>query len=299
MTVVGCMSWSEPRYGCPVYLTTPHASQIPEALADTQILHFHRNNVHADAIDHTVSQMINPQVEAEISCLRHNLELGDRLEQQSEDLRQQEQRLVPKKWDNNTERGGVRRRMEAAHLYRRISERYVNMTPNITRPRPWDTSPFIPRACRPLEMPKLHDNHRVPPPRLCWKCDAPGHITRDCPLKTKNRRCKHCSSDLHWSNHCLFKCLDILKALEQEPLLPKWCGKCFRHNPGHKQLQCPSFKYCHTCGQQDPFLFLCTHRCTVPEEVDTANNPDADVYDLIDWEAWSVEVGANSSLSEG
>ena len=31
MTVVGCMSRSEPRYGCPVYLTTPHATQIPEA----------------------------------------------------------------------------------------------------------------------------------------------------------------------------------------------------------------------------------------------------------------------------
>ena len=25
MTVIGCMSRSEPRYGCPVYLTTPHA----------------------------------------------------------------------------------------------------------------------------------------------------------------------------------------------------------------------------------------------------------------------------------
>ena len=32
MTVVGCMSRSEPRYGCPVYLTTSHNTQIPEAL---------------------------------------------------------------------------------------------------------------------------------------------------------------------------------------------------------------------------------------------------------------------------
>ena len=103
MTIVGCMSQSEPRYGCPVYLTTPHVSQIPEALADTQMLHFHRNNVRADAIDRAVSQMNNPRVEAEISCLHNNLELGDRLERQLEDLRQQEQRLVTKKWDNDAE----------------------------------------------------------------------------------------------------------------------------------------------------------------------------------------------------
>ena len=36
--------------------------------------------------------------------------------------------------------------MEAGHLYRRISERYVNMTPNPVCPRVWDTSPFVPRA---------------------------------------------------------------------------------------------------------------------------------------------------------
>ena len=175
--------------------------------------------------------------------------------------------------------------MEAAHLYQRVSECYVNMTPHPTHPRPQDTSPRLPRAHGPLEMPKLHDNHRVPPPRLCWKCDTPGHITQDCPLKTKNRRCKHCSSELHWSNCCLFKRLDILEALDQKPSLPKWCGKCFQHNPGHEQLQCPSYEYCHTCGQQGPFLFLCTHCCTVPEEVDMTNDPDADVYNLIDWEA--------------
>ena len=90
MTIIGCMSRSEPRYGCPVYLITPHASQIPEALTKAQISHFHRNNVCADAIDRAVSQMNNPRVEAEISRLRNNLELGDRLERQLEDLRQQE-----------------------------------------------------------------------------------------------------------------------------------------------------------------------------------------------------------------
>ena len=73
------MSRSEPKYGCPVYLTTPHSTQIPETLTNTQILHFHRNNARTDAIDRAVSQMNNPQVEAEISCLRNNLELGDRL----------------------------------------------------------------------------------------------------------------------------------------------------------------------------------------------------------------------------
>ena len=79
-------------------------------------------------------------------------------------MRQQEQRLVAKKWDNDAEQRGIKRRMEAAHLYRRISERYVNMTPNPTRPRPRDTSPFVPHAHGPLEMPKLHNNHCIPPP---------------------------------------------------------------------------------------------------------------------------------------
>ena len=136
MTVVGCMSQSEPRYGCPVYLTGPHATQIPEALTGNQILHFHRNNVRADAIDHAVSQMNNPQVEAEVSCLRNSLKLGDRLERQLGEVRQQEQCLVAKKWDNDVEQRGIKRRMEAAYLYRRISEHYVNMTPNPTHPRP-------------------------------------------------------------------------------------------------------------------------------------------------------------------
>ena len=186
MTVVGCMSQSEPRYSCPVYLTIPHTLQIPEALDDSQILHFHCNNVHANAIDCTISQMNNPRVEAEISRLRNNLELGDRLERQLEDLRQQEQHLVAKKWDNDAKRGGIRRRMEAAHLYQRISENYVNMTPHPIRPRPQDTSPFVPRSRRPLEMPKLHDNHHVPPPCRCRKCNTTGHLARDCPIRTKN-----------------------------------------------------------------------------------------------------------------
>ena len=285
MTVVGCMSRSEPRYGCPVYLTNPHASQIPEALTGEQILHFHRNNVRADAIDRAVSQMNNPRVEAEISRLRNSLELGDRLERQLGEIRQQEQLLVAKKWDNDAAQRGIKRRMEAAHLYRRISERYVNMTPHPTRPRPRDTSPLVPRAHGPLEMPKLHGNHRVPPPRLCWKCNSPQHVACDCPLKTKNRHCKHCSSDLHWSNRCLFKRLNVLEALNRQPSTPKWCGKCFRHNPGHEELQCPSYEYCRTCGQQGPFLFLRKHRCTTPQEVDMTNDPDADVYNLIDWEA--------------
>ena len=80
MTVIGCVSQSEPRYGCPVYLTTPHATQIPETLTGDQLLHFHRNNVHADAIDRAISQMNNPRVEAEVPCLHNSLELGDRLE---------------------------------------------------------------------------------------------------------------------------------------------------------------------------------------------------------------------------
>ena len=187
MTVVGCMSRSEPRYGCPVYLTNPHALQIPDALTGEQILHFHRKNVRADAVDCAISQMNNPRVEAEISRLRNSLKLGDRIERQLGEVRQQEQLLVTKKWDNDAVQRGIKRRMEAAHLYRRISECYVNMTPNPTRPRPRDTSPFVPRAHGLLEMPKLHDNHRVPPPHLCWKCDSPQHIACDCPLKTKNR----------------------------------------------------------------------------------------------------------------
>ena len=117
MTVVGCMSRSEPRYGCPVYLTNPHASQIPEALTGEQILHFHRNNVRTDAIDRAVSQMNNPRVEAEISHLRNSLELGDRLERQLGEVRQQEKLLVAKKWDNDAAQRGIKRRMEAAHLY--------------------------------------------------------------------------------------------------------------------------------------------------------------------------------------
>ena len=134
MTVIGCMSQSEPRYGFPVYLTTPHTTHIPETLTNAQVLHFHCNNVCADAIDCAASQMNNPGVEAEISRLCNNLELGDRLDRQLEDLRQQEQHLVTKKWDNNAEQGGIKRRMEAAHLYQRISECYVNMTPNPTFP---------------------------------------------------------------------------------------------------------------------------------------------------------------------
>ena len=61
--------------------------------------------------------MNNPQVKAEVSCLCNNLKLGDRLEQQLEDLRQQEQHLIAKKWDNDAEQSGIRRRMEVAHLY--------------------------------------------------------------------------------------------------------------------------------------------------------------------------------------
>ena len=156
------------------------------------------------------------------------------------------------------------------------------MTPNPIRPQPRNTSPFVPCAHGLLEMPKLHEDSHIPPPCLCWKFDSPGHIAQDCPVKTRNRCCKYCNSNLHWSKRCLFKCLDVLGDLDRQPSAPKWCGKCFRHNPSHKQLQCPSYEYCCTCGEKDPFMFLCSHRCTTPTEVDMVNDPETDIYDLID-----------------
>ena len=183
--LLAIMSWSEPRYGFPVYLTTPHATQIPETLTDAQILHFHCNNVCTDAIDCTISQMNNPQVEADVSCHCNSLELGDRLEKQLGELGQQEQHLAAKKWDNNAERGGISRSMEVAHLYWRISECYVNMTPNPTCPQPLDTSPFIPCAHGPLKMPKLHDNHHIPPLVSAGNATLWGTSLETSPLKPR------------------------------------------------------------------------------------------------------------------
>ena len=53
----------------------------------------------------------------------------------------------------------------------------------------------------------------------------------------------------------------VVEALAPETHIPKWCGKCLRNNPGHKEVDCPTRELCRTCGRRGNVFFLHTHKC--------------------------------------
>ena len=64
---------------------------------------------------------------------------------------------------------------------------------------------------------------------------------------------------------------------------PQWtppvCDKCGRQNPGHGEMECPSYEYCSWCRSSGAYGFLAKHRCTGWNDEAVVEDEDMDDRD--------------------
>ncbi len=153
--VVGCMKRGSPPYAGPVYIHTPNPTQLPIPLTNTQIRQFAHDDPRAYAIDKVLRRLEDPCIDAEVSRLREKLQLQDKIQQQLDDVRRQERRLVGAQFSVEQTIDDIRDRMERVCLYQTLADAYARV---VVRPSPSPSDrPLGLRARGPLEMPQLHD----------------------------------------------------------------------------------------------------------------------------------------------
>ena len=148
------------------------------------------------------------------------------------------------------------RRLEQAGVYEELLHHSQAATP---LPIPPHTTPLLPHRNGPAEMPVLA---REGSPTKCYRCNSPDHVVSRCPKPRRSKGCSKCGSKKHRTKQCSVRGGDKsplpISSQEQMTLTeciaqmdkPNWapalCKKCFRHNPGYTELDCPSTSIaCH------------------------------------------------------
>ena len=182
------------------------------------------------------------------------------------------------------------RRLEQAGVYEELLHRSRAATP---LPLPPHTTPLLPRKNGPTEMPILagEENHTK-----CYRCHSLDHVVSRCPKPRCSKGCSKCSSKKHRTKWCSIRggnesplpipsqeqmTLTKRIALMDKPdWAPALCKKCFRHNPGHTELNCPQYEQCQRCYSWGPRGSVCRHACCVQaeEDEDMDYDVDADIY---------------------
>ena len=114
------------------------------------------------------------------------------------------------------------------------------------------------------------------------------------PRSRRSKKCSKCSSRKHKSKQCSLGLAHITSTLGQQKMTlterlalmdkPDWapalCKKCFRHNPGHMELDCPQYEQCQRCYCHGTRGFVRRHACRVQaeEDEDMDYDVDEDVY---------------------
>jgi hypothetical protein len=139
-------------------------------------------------------------------------------------------------------------------------------------------------------------------PRGCRQCGSAGHTRKNGKSARRAMLCSMCGSIEHMAEECTFAEVEpelpplMKKAQELLPLTllekvalmrstewtPEVCGSCWRHNPGHHELECPQKERCLKCGGVGPYGYIHRHVCRIwPGEVDVFMDED------VDYEYWS------------
>ena len=172
-------------------------------------------------------------------------------------------------------------RIEQARAYEELTHHIRMATSPPLSPH---ATPFIPCRNGPAEMPIL-TGEEDPTQR---------QVASRSPKIRRNKRCSKCGSRKHRSKQCSLGLAPITSTLGQERMMlterlalmdkPDWapalCKKCFRHNPGHMELDYPQYEQCQRCYSWGPRGSVRCHACRVQaeEDEDMDYDVDTDIY---------------------
>ncbi len=305
-SLIGTLGKGYPTYGLPLYLLErpdEGGYNPPPPLSLEQLENFSPDSPLIPKIQEVLEYLRDHRLTAEVARTKRLLKNQKALRDQVVALYKTAEPLERHLLDVDMQLTSVRRRLQSNQAYSKISSTWLRLHPP---PAPSDTHPFYVEPIPPphrLALPQLQDEPEGHTPssskkkrgpkkkksekekpkekkpkknkggKICLRCFSDFHLSFNCPQK--NRYCWRCAATDHWPKDCLWPGTSETN---------RWCSKCLKTG-SHDEIDCPIYEMCRTCGKRGPFGFFQTHHCKDSSSEEEGNDPNADIYDLINPEA--------------
>ena len=254
-------------------------------------------------INEALADMADPHIIGEVNCLRGKMELKDTLDKLHKEAQHRLDEIMKEYLIIEQDLVTTKYRIEHANLHSLVQDQLKRSFPAPVQPSP-EPTPLIPCTCRLVEMPILMDGHLRQVKCSC--CRKRGHKAqecksrkpRECPLRG-DRKHKKAGCPYHRptkvevkvqeETHVEIKEVGKMTLLDWIVLLnhPQWtppvCPKCGEQQPGHGEMECPSYEYCTWCRQHGSYRFISRHQCQIIDQDD----PMSSGWDDHDVDLWA------------
>jgi len=310
-SLIGTLGKGYPEYRLPLYLierVDEGDYNPPPPLSLKQLGNFSPNSPLAPKIQEVLEHLRDHRLTAEVARTKRLLKNQKALRDQVVALYKTAEPLERHLLEVDMQLTSVRRHLQSYQAYSRISSTWLHLHPPPihTDTHPFHVKPIPPPHC--LALPQLQDEPEGHTPslsqkkrqpkkkksagektkvekpkekklkknkggKICLWCGSDFHLSFNCPQK--NRYCWQCAATDHWPKDCLWPGTSEMN---------RWCSKCLKTG-SHDEIDCPIYEICRTCGKRGPFGFFQMHHCKDSSSEEEGNDPDTDIYDLIDPEA--------------
>jgi hypothetical protein len=294
------------RRTIPVYIGRQTNQYTP--MTSSKWREFARGALQEFIINEAVAEMGDPHIIGEVNHYRGKRELKDTLDKLLHDVRQCVNEISKEAMAVENELVDSMARIERANLHTLVHCQLRLAFPLPTPIRPVrivthspELTPMVSHTRGPTEMPVLMDSN--PRQVRCYRCKLQGHKAQVCPKK-KVKECRLCSDTTHKKATCPYcqppkvevlveeetrvdvgdrgqlSLLDRINLLDRPSWTPQVCTKCRQQNPGHEEVECVQYEYCHWCRTSGSYGFRQRHACGSwdKEEGTEDDNREHDVW---------------------
>ena len=298
--VTGTAGWGYPQHTIPVYIG--RQTRFYTTMTAARWREFQCGAPQEFLINEAIADMADPRIVEEVNRLRGKMELKDTLDKLPRDAQHRLDEITKEYLIVEQDLVTTKYHIEHTNLYNLIQDQLKRSFPAPAHPSP-EPTPLVPRIRGPAEMPILMDGH--PRQVRCFHCRKRGHKAHECKFK-KPRECPLCGDRKHKKAGCPYckpvkvevevqeemqveiedvgkmTLLNRIALLDHPQWTPPVCPKCGEQQPGHREMECPSYEYCGWCRQQGSYGFIGRHKCQFVEEDDPMSSGwddrDADLW---------------------
>ena len=301
MYVTGTAGQGYSQHSIPVYIG--RQTRFYTTMTAARWREFQRGAPQEFLINEAIADMADPRIVGEVNRLRGKMELRDTLDKLRRDAQHRLDEITKEYLVVEQDLVTTKYLIKHANLYSLIQDQLKRSFPSPVHPSP-EPTPLVPRIRGPAEMPILMDGH--PRQVRCFRCRKRGHKAHECKSK-RPRECPLCGDRKHKKAGCPYRkpvkvevevqeetrveiedvgkmtLLDWIALLDRPQWTPPVCPKCGEQQPGHGEMECPSYEYCGWCRQQGSYGFISRHKCQIVEQ----NDPMSSGWDDCDADLWA------------
>jgi hypothetical protein len=119
---------------------------------------------------------------------------------------------------------------------------------------------------------------KQPQTTWCKKCKKSAHATRECPFAKGEPELPFLMKKAQELPQLTL--LEKVELMRQAEWTPEVCHWCWKHNAGHREVDCPTYERCLVCQGTGGYGYLARHVCKIWPS-------DEDVFMDEDYEYWS------------